>query len=83
VYARAVAAVDRRGSAVDGVPHFARVSGGRPTTSKQLLRTTVTNPHGTTTDFWGPRPPELAWVSCTQAPRAAPGIGSPGPGFLL
>ena len=65
-YQRAVAAVDREASIVDVVPHFARVT-GRTMTSKQLVRVTTTNPHGKTTDFWGPKPPDLAYANCTQA----------------
>ncbi len=65
-YQRAVAAVDREASIVDVVPHLARVT-GRTMTSKQLVRVTTTNPHGKTTDFWGPKPPDLAYANCTQA----------------
>lgn len=64
-YQRAVAAVAREASVVDVVPHIARVT-GRTMTSKQFMRTT-TNPHGKTTDFWGPRPPDLAYANCWQA----------------
>lgn len=64
-YQRAVAAVNREASVVDVVTHFARVA-GTTVTSKQLVRVT-TNPHGKTTDFWGPRPPDLAYANCVQA----------------
>ena len=65
-YQRAAAAVDQEASVVDVVPHLARVTGSTMT-SKQLVRVTTTNPHGKTTDFWGPKPPDLAYANCTQA----------------
>lgn len=39
---------------------------GHPTRKTVAIRTTD-GPHGKTTDFWGPRTPEHAYLNCVQA----------------
>lgn len=55
LYRNAVAALDREGQVVATTTH-----------SSVRIRTT-TNPHGKATDFWEPRPPDLAYLNCSQA----------------
>jgi len=68
-YQRAVASVDRDRAVVDTTTYLPDYSPapGTPAPSKQSVRGT-TDPRGRTTiNFWGPRPPDLAWANCWQA----------------
>lgn len=62
---RVVAALAKEAQVID--TWVAGVFGGllrRP----QAIRTVDSNPHGTTMNFWGPRPPERAYAECVQTP---------------
>jgi len=66
LYRNAVAALDREGQVVAKTNYQ---PAGRPAPSSVRLRTT-TNPHGRATDFWEPRPPDLAYLNnCVHQAR--------------